>query len=258
FLPNLDIPFKYGRMDIEVLPDSSCPCEKTDLPSPEAVLIAGTPWSREEIRQTMGDKYDFSLPELTALMGVHSLGKLNEKFSGYQGQWNFGSPDEFSNAFFAQSRNGRRLVKQVHTDRVMETHPNGDPKTVPLVTEWRRGGGGQFPFIFLNSDITFLYDLSYTDENGNVCNVTQFDRDRNGVIEEESQWDVVCPQYTDQAAQDYERYGTGLDGYKEWLGDFSKVYRRMTDELVPCSNPLQVPRGLPVDFNIVPARDTNP
>jgi hypothetical protein len=256
FIQYLNIPFKYGRMDIPY-DGESCPCEETDLPTPEAILIPGTPWSREEIRRTMGDKYDFSMPELAALMGVHSLGKLETQFSGYKGQWNFGAPDQFSNAFFAQSRSGRRLVRQVFTTREL-TLNDGTKKTAELVTEWRRGGGPNNPFIFLNSDITFLYDLSYKDGNGNLCNVTEFARDGTGAIQPESKWDIVCPQFSDQAAQDYERYGGGLAEYKEWLGAFSKIYRRMTDELVPCANPLQEPRGQPQDFNIAPGRDPNP
>jgi hypothetical protein len=100
--------------------------------------------------------------------------------------------------------------------------------------------------------------LSYKDGNGNLCNVTEFARDGTGAIQPESKWDIVCPQFSDQAAEDYERYGGGLAEYKEWLGAFSKIYRRMTDELVPCANPLQEPRGQPQDFNIAPGRDPNP
>ena len=225
FLPFLDIPFKYGRQDIPYGPYYSCPCEITTLPGAEP-LSKDVGFTRQDLIESMGLKFDFTLMEIMELMGVHSLGRLNEHFSGYQGRWNFANPAILSDDFYSQSTIGRRLEKQFFNRTIID--PKGKAKEV-CITEWRRGGGNSdFPFIFLNSDIVFQYDLTTEDGNGNLCNATE---DRRDGCEG---FDVCCEPFTDDVAVDYERFGSGYDGYKEWLGRFSKIYRRMTNELVPC------------------------
>jgi hypothetical protein len=76
----LSIPFRVGRPDFSDGDFLTCTDQETGkLPDAEANL--------EGVMSIMKDRLGFSIKEIVALLGVHTLGRAETRFSGFEGKW---------------------------------------------------------------------------------------------------------------------------------------------------------------------------
>lgn len=147
---SLRLPFRYGRSDRDVCPDSS---ERL----PEASGCT-------EVEDTFITRMGVSWTDAVALMGAHTLGRGDEAFSGHAGTW-VQSEDEaliFDKGFYEEA------VRRAWRPR---TNNNN------IETDWTWGGRDRGTMM-LNTDICLRFDIP-DGNNQNCCtNASNGDRCR--------------------------------------------------------------------------------
>jgi len=154
-LPNrggtLNIPLRYGRIDVA---DATSACSESDnnkLPNAEL--------SHQHTTAVFVERMGFTQLEITALMGAHTLGRADADASGYDGAWVVSS-STFDNTYYSDilrrpwvrdaNENGQHFWRDPNADTIMLNTDMalafdiGDDATVNLNNcRTGRGGGGQ-------------------------------------------------------------------------------------------------------------------
>lgn len=102
-VPELQVPFLWGRKDCETTPYAS-----TDVHLPASTL------GYDGLMQFFTSEFEFTPREVTALMGVHTIGKVDILISGFHGTWVNNEQGYFNTQYYinmANSSLGRREYK---------------------------------------------------------------------------------------------------------------------------------------------------
>merc|ERR1711962_1361087 len=128
-------------------------------------------------------KKDFNMNkrQVTALMGVHSLGGAQEKNSGYKGVWTPGRENVFDNEFHKLLDIEATLYRN-QANRIDST---GDKK---FQWNWIAPFG---KFMMLNTDMALAYDIDVNNTgDGTQCQIFK-DFDRQGSCSTADTWSFV-------------------------------------------------------------------
>ena len=215
------IPYSYGRTDGE------CSCEKDFFPDPESDAATTT----DELNSSILDRLGLSERDITALLGAHTLGKTEEKFSGYKGGWI--PPDQrstFDNLFYFVMIN-RPWVKTV---RVVAG------KTF---TEWR-SPLVEIDAIMLNTDAILGFEIH------DGCNVFGDDPENFlGTGGPDGGPADFVPDEIRNCTKREDKYGRSAhafaDDNEEWIEAFTDAFYQLSTTTVPCGRKeLRCPTGL--------------
>lgn len=132
--PNADFPMRWGRLDA-----ADCAAESNKLPNAEKTLTHVLEWT-----SGMG----LSTTEATALMGAHTLGRMEAQFSGYAGNW---------------VRNVARLDGQAYYSEMINKPWNRQVDGMGTKHSWVEPRAGT---VMLNTDMALAFDIG-TEANVN-------------------------------------------------------------------------------------------
>ena len=132
--PNADFPMRWGRLDA-----ADCAAESNKLPNAEKTLAHVLEWT-----SGMG----LSTTEATALMGAHTLGRMEAQFSGYAGNW---------------VRNVARLDGQAYYSEMINKPWNRQVDGMGTKHSWVEPRAGT---VMLNTDMALAFDIG-TEANVN-------------------------------------------------------------------------------------------
>jgi catalase (peroxidase I) len=189
------ITFHYGRIDVP------CECQVNANPNPES-QDART--STKELDRMMRDQLGLTRRDITALLGSHSIGRLDADKSGYDGGWVGKSDrDTFDNKYYDVLLNSAWV----------KTEKNMQGKTL---TEWKINFPGS-DIIMLNTDAVLGFHIDGCDRFGGSP-------DTSGLF-------IDCLPRDDE----YGRAVRDFAADKElWFADYVSAFVKMTEELVPC------------------------
>lgn len=144
---SLILPFRWGRTDTENCPESS-----GRLPAASGC---------SEVQETFIERMGLTWTDAVALMGAHTLGRGDARFSGHSGTW------------VDTDRESTIFDKRFYTEVL---NRSWRPRTTQAATDWTWGGRGRGPFLMLNTDICLRFDIPdgnnqscCTDTSGNNC-----------------------------------------------------------------------------------------
>ena len=75
-------------------------CDETPVASVTNGTFPNPTMGMESMFSYFADEFGLSVPEVTALLGAHSLGSASKKNSGYDGPWNPINSHSFSNVYY--------------------------------------------------------------------------------------------------------------------------------------------------------------
>ena len=75
-------------------------CDETPVASVTNGTFPSPTMGMESMFSYFADEFGLSVPEVTALLGAHSLGSASKKNSGYDGPWNPINSHSFSNVYY--------------------------------------------------------------------------------------------------------------------------------------------------------------
>ena len=140
-----EVPFRYGRATA-----AECGYAGDRLPAAEGGV--------EEIERVFVTAMGLTFRDAVALLGAHTLGRLETENSGFEGAWTT-TPDTFDNDYFVTlTQNGWDLAV------LDDAH-----------TTWVRGGT-----MFLNADMELAYHVADEADNLNRCGPVGMGGGRNG------------------------------------------------------------------------------
>ena len=143
-----EVPFRYGRTTA-----AECGYDGDRLPAAEG--------GAEEIERVFVTAMGLTFRDAVALLGAHTLGRLETENSGFEGAWT-NNPDTFDNNYFVtMTQSGWDLAV------VDDTH-----------TTWVRGDTN--PTIFLNADMELAYHVADEVDGLNRCGPVGTGGGRNG------------------------------------------------------------------------------
>ena len=142
----LHLPFRYGRVDRDICPESS-----SRLPESGGC---------SDVEDTFINRMGVSWTDAVALMGAHTLGRGDENFSGHAGTWVQSDAESiiFDKRFYQQA-----VSRGWH------------PRNTPVRTDWTWGGRNRAT-LMLNTDICLRFDIPDGDSQ-NCCTNTDQPRD---------------------------------------------------------------------------------
>lgn len=210
------IAFQYGRVDVP------CGrCEHNFFPDPESPAAQTT----AELDTSMRDRLGLTRREITALLGSHTVGRLEVVNSGYSGGWI--PPEErstFSNLYYFV------MIERPWVKTTKEI----DGK---ILTEWR-SPKIEIDAMMLNIDAILGFEIE-------DCNVFGEDPENflgtgglDGNLADFVPADIVnCTRRNDE-------YGTAVADFAAdndvWLDEYAMAFTKMVETTVPCGQ-LRVP-----------------
>mmetsp|Transcript_30541 Transcript_30541/g.66940 ORF Transcript_30541/g.66940 Transcript_30541/m.66940 type:complete len:485 (+) Transcript_30541:225-1679(+) len=216
------IPFKYGRGDADCFdaPDDFF------FPNPESNAARN---SSGELDESMVERLGLSRRQVTALLGAHTLGRLEARFSGYEGGWVRADQRAlFDNAFYT----GMINLPWVKTTKRVGSEAMDTARTL---TEWR------IPLrtsdsMMLNTDGILGFDIT------DSCNV--FGRDTLDFFSSENVADFVpdtlvpCAERTDEYGEAVQAFAADNEVFKE---EFASAFVQLVETTHQCGR-LKAPR----------------
>lgn len=138
------LPFRWGRVDT-----TSCAESSARLPEPHGC---------SEVRATFLDRMGLTWRDAVALMGAHTLGRGDIRFSGHDGTW------------VDNDRESRIFNKRYYEEVVRRAWR---PRQAAAGVNWTWGGNNR-GVMMLNTDICLLFDIP-NGNNQNCCTNTNTD-----------------------------------------------------------------------------------
>ncbi len=174
--PNQDLvlPFRWGRKDRDVCPDSSA-----RLPEPHGC---------SEVERTFITRMGLTWTDAVALMGAHTLGKGHEEFSGHEGTW------------VRDAEQATIFNRQYYRET---TRRAWRPRSADAGTNWIWGNPTNRNVLMLNTDICLRFDIP--DGNEQRCCTRNDNRCTDPVCESSA---VVRP----EAFEAFERFDVDVNG----------------------------------------------
>lgn len=203
----LIIPLRWGRVD-----NDSCPSSSSRLPETDGC---------SEIQTCFVDRMGLSWTDATALMGGHTLGRGNAKFSGHDGTWV--NTDEESTKF----------DKRFYTELV---NRSWRPTNVPAGIDWVWRGGRNRNVMMLNTDICLYFDIP--DGNQQNCCTRESNRDCGGLPQCPSATSVrpdtvaAVNSFRSGARNDNENFFYAFS--KAWVAATENGHTNLTEDLDAC------------------------
>eukprot|EP00091_Calanus_sinicus_P008647 TRINITY_DN207_c0_g1_i12.p1 TRINITY_DN207_c0_g1~~TRINITY_DN207_c0_g1_i12.p1 ORF type:complete len:462 (+),score=130.76 TRINITY_DN207_c0_g1_i12:106-1491(+) len=188
---DLQVPFMWGRKDCETSPYAS-----TDVHLPAATL------GYDGLMQFFSSEFEFTPREVTALMGVHTLGKADIFNSGFHGTWVNNQQGYFNNQYYiniANSSLGWRAFQ-----KPCENLPNADISACQAgqMTGWSWNVAATG--FNLNADMAIYKNFSVQDSGEPDCTYEE------------------CP--LSPTAPDVEEFA---QDNSLWIDEFSSIYTKM-------------------------------
>lgn len=203
------IPFKYGRIDVP------CECETNFFPNPESTAAQTT----AELDTSMRDRLGLTRREITALLGSHTVGRLEVGNSGYSGGWiPPANRSTFNNLYYIVMLN-RPWVLTKKEIRGKE------------LTEWR-SPLVEIDAMMLNIDAILGFEI---DDGCNVFGLDPLDFLTTGNGTSAADFvpaDIVnCTVRTDEYGQAVQDFSIDND---LWLQEYEAAFVKMVETTVPC------------------------
>jgi len=189
-VPDLSTTFKWGREDCETAPYTE---KEENLPS--ATL------GYDDLMSYFSQEFGFSPRQVTALMGVHTLGKADIFNSGFHGTWVNNEQGYFNNRYYTNMVNSSLNWKLV--TKTCESLPNVESNLCHgEVTGWEWNVG--FTGFNLNADMAIYKHFSVDADGKPSC------------------------EYVDCPLSSSARYAISFGESNDvWIQEFSKVYFNM-------------------------------
>eukprot|EP00092_Neocalanus_flemingeri_P012654 GFUD01013637.1.p1 GENE.GFUD01013637.1~~GFUD01013637.1.p1 ORF type:complete len:333 (+),score=66.13 GFUD01013637.1:73-1071(+) len=198
-VPELEVTFKWGRKDCATAPYSD-----------DDVGLPAATFGHSELMAFFSDEFGFNDREVTALMGVHTLGAAKIFNSGFHGTWVSGGPGGaggggatyFNNQYFINMATLDWTLAQRRCTSLPDPDHNSELCSAGQKTGWQWNVAGLG--FNLNADMALFKD---------------FDTDSDG---EPSCTYTTCPSApTASVVEEFAASNT------VWIEDFSKVYTKM-------------------------------
>eukprot|EP00092_Neocalanus_flemingeri_P022530 GFUD01024432.1.p1 GENE.GFUD01024432.1~~GFUD01024432.1.p1 ORF type:complete len:422 (+),score=86.93 GFUD01024432.1:153-1268(+) len=194
-VPELEVTFKWGRKDCATAPYSD-----NDVGLPAATF------GHSELMDFFSDEFDFNDREVTALMGVHTLGAAKIFNSGFHGTWISGGANGASGAVFF---NNQYFINMASLDWTLAqrlctslSNVDSDLCSNGQTTGWQWNVAGLG--FNLNADMALFKDFDTDSDGKPSCTYT------------------TCPPAT--TTTDVEEFAASNT---VWIQEFSKVYTKM-------------------------------
>lgn len=177
-----EVPFRFGRRTAD-----NCSYEGGRLPNAQLGI--------EEIERVFVTQMGLTVRDAAALLGAHTLGRMEARNSGFEGPWT-NNPDVFDNNYFVTLTQNGWTKAVIDADHTTWVHVADDRQT-----------------IFLNVDMELSYNVA--DEEAGLTNCGPIGRDGS----------TRCIENRDVSSHAIE-FG---QNQAAWLAAFAVGYKKMTE-----------------------------